>query len=641
MVASFAVPVVALARRRDPRWRHRTYFVLARRRRHGRRRRRVAVRRPERVRRAVQGVRQRHLGRPRAAQHTARGARSSCSASQGCSPRASARSRPDGRLVAGRRGGRGVLVFVALVPVLAPRLPVAAPRRPEDVPEYWKEAAAAMQARRRHDAVLEIPGADFAAYRWGNTIEPVTPGLIDRPYVAREMLPSGTPPSVNLLVALDHRIQEGTLEPAALAAYARGSPTSARSRCAPTSSTSASTRRGPGSSGSCSPSRSRGPRRAAGVRYRHPQPAAATAPRPRHDRACARRGGAEPAAGGALRRDDAVPIVHAAPTEQPVVLDGDGEGIVDAAAAGLLDGDHSCSRPAALAKQRCAGSSRRAPTSCSPTPTGGATSSSSRRARQHRLHRARGQDSSERRVPARSVPGSTATPPHGRRAARWHGRCHRLRHADRPSRAAVDGDPRPRGSSAAPTWSGTVHHPLRPPRPSTTSRSPRPRSPERAVDHRGHVDVRPRRPGHRDARRVVVLARGPDDLVPEPERRARRHHRRGRHAVTEQPQLRRVLGGGVRGHAGRRDRAPAPRPHQAPGPGRRRPPPRRRAAPPAQRPRGRLDEELHLDRRFVLPDVRSFLLSGTARIEPNAADPLIDTALGTTAPGTKYKSSST
>ncbi len=57
-------------------------------------------------------------------------------------------------------------------------------------------------------------------------------------------------------------------------------------------------------------------------------------------------------------------------------------------------------------------------------------------------------------------------------------------------------------------------------------------------------------------------------------------------------------------------------------------------------PAGRLDEELHLDRRFVLPDARSYLLSGTARVEPNATDPAIDTALGTTAPGTQYTSSS-
>ncbi len=57
-------------------------------------------------------------------------------------------------------------------------------------------------------------------------------------------------------------------------------------------------------------------------------------------------------------------------------------------------------------------------------------------------------------------------------------------------------------------------------------------------------------------------------------------------------------------------------------------------------PSRRLDEELTLDRRFVLPDARSFLLSGTARIDPSAPDPVIDSALGTTAPGTQYTSSS-
>ena len=57
-------------------------------------------------------------------------------------------------------------------------------------------------------------------------------------------------------------------------------------------------------------------------------------------------------------------------------------------------------------------------------------------------------------------------------------------------------------------------------------------------------------------------------------------------------------------------------------------------------PSRRLDEELTLDRRFVLPDARSFLLSGTARIEPSAPDSVIDSAMGTTAPGTQYTSSS-
>ena len=51
------------------------------------------------------------------------------------------------------------------------------------------------------------------------------------------------------------------------------------------------------------------------------------------------------------------------------------------------------------------------------------------------------------------------------------------------------------------------------------------------------------------------------------------------------------------------------------------------------------DEELALDRRFVLPDARQYQLSGTARIDPNAPDALLDTLLGTTAPGTEYTSS--
>ncbi len=55
--------------------------------------------------------------------------------------------------------------------------------------------------------------------------------------------------------------------------------------------------------------------------------------------------------------------------------------------------------------------------------------------------------------------------------------------------------------------------------------------------------------------------------------------------------------------------------------------------------RDRNDEELAVDRRFVLPDTRQYQLSGTARIDPNAPDALLDTLLGTTAPGTEYTSS--
>ena len=52
------------------------------------------------------------------------------------------------------------------------------------------------------------------------------------------------------------------------------------------------------------------------------------------------------------------------------------------------------------------------------------------------------------------------------------------------------------------------------------------------------------------------------------------------------------------------------------------------------------DEERTLNRRFVIPDARSFLLSGTARVAPDAPDPVLDAALGTTAPGTQFSASS-
>src|SRR6478735_8019075 len=93
--------------------------------------------------------------------------------------------------------------------------------RNETLPQYWTDAIAALDAQSHDTRVLEIPGADFAAYRWGQTVDPITPGLMDRPYVARELVPWGSAASADLLNALDRRIQEGVLDPDALAPVAR------------------------------------------------------------------------------------------------------------------------------------------------------------------------------------------------------------------------------------------------------------------------------------------------------------------------------------------------------------------------------------------------------------------------------------
>ncbi len=91
----------------------------------------------------------------------------------------------------------------------------------QEIPEYWVQATAALDADQDHTRVLVLPGSDFASYRWGMTVDPVSPGLMDRPIVARELVPHGAPMGTDLLNALDLRLQENTLEPTSLAPIAR------------------------------------------------------------------------------------------------------------------------------------------------------------------------------------------------------------------------------------------------------------------------------------------------------------------------------------------------------------------------------------------------------------------------------------
>jgi arabinofuranan 3-O-arabinosyltransferase len=93
--------------------------------------------------------------------------------------------------------------------------------RRNDIPGYWKQAAAHVDAGDHQTRVLVLPGSDFASYRWGNTVDPILPGLIDRPSVARELIPYGSPASANLLNTFDLPFQERTADPDAVAPIAR------------------------------------------------------------------------------------------------------------------------------------------------------------------------------------------------------------------------------------------------------------------------------------------------------------------------------------------------------------------------------------------------------------------------------------
>jgi hypothetical protein len=88
--------------------------------------------------------------------------------------------------------------------------------RSENLPKAWQQTAAYLDKQSHATRVLEEPGADFASYEWGSTVDPITPGMMDRPYVARELIPYGSAPSADLLNDLDRRIQEGVLDPAGL-----------------------------------------------------------------------------------------------------------------------------------------------------------------------------------------------------------------------------------------------------------------------------------------------------------------------------------------------------------------------------------------------------------------------------------------
>ena len=93
--------------------------------------------------------------------------------------------------------------------------------RPEQVPQYWTQATKYLDAPGDSTRVLEMPGSDFASYSWGNTVDPITPGLMNRPYVARELIPYGTPGTADLLNAFDRRFQEGIADPAGVAPLLR------------------------------------------------------------------------------------------------------------------------------------------------------------------------------------------------------------------------------------------------------------------------------------------------------------------------------------------------------------------------------------------------------------------------------------
>lgn len=128
-----------------------------------------------------------------------------------------------------RRRQLGGITAVAIVVLAIVGIPAAtsggyvdqALVRDQDVPAAWRDAASALDAGSTEHRVLQLPGSEFGAFRWGYTVDPPLPGLTDKPLVTRDLLPLGSPGAMDLLYALDNRFQNGTIDPQAIARVSR------------------------------------------------------------------------------------------------------------------------------------------------------------------------------------------------------------------------------------------------------------------------------------------------------------------------------------------------------------------------------------------------------------------------------------
>ena len=91
---------------------------------------------------------------------------------------------------------------------------------PNTLPSYVTQTANYLNSTSPSTRVLGVPGIGFGYYRWGVTMDQVWPGLLTRPWIGRGAQPQGEAASVNLLRALDQSIQDDVIDPHSIAPMA-------------------------------------------------------------------------------------------------------------------------------------------------------------------------------------------------------------------------------------------------------------------------------------------------------------------------------------------------------------------------------------------------------------------------------------
>jgi len=89
--------------------------------------------------------------------------------------------------------------------------------QPAVPPAYVRQAAHALDSAHPGTRLFAIPGNNFGAQRWGDTIDTVYPGLMTRPFVTHEQQIMGSLPTADVLEAVDGPLQDGTMDWSTLA----------------------------------------------------------------------------------------------------------------------------------------------------------------------------------------------------------------------------------------------------------------------------------------------------------------------------------------------------------------------------------------------------------------------------------------
>ena len=84
--------------------------------------------------------------------------------------------------------------------------------QPAVPPAYVRQAAHALDTAHPGTRLFAIPGNNFGAQRWGDTIDTVYPGLMTRPFITHEQQIMGSLPTADVLEAVDGPLQDGIMD---------------------------------------------------------------------------------------------------------------------------------------------------------------------------------------------------------------------------------------------------------------------------------------------------------------------------------------------------------------------------------------------------------------------------------------------